>query len=153
MADSIQMKIMDEVKVKVDALALSGLAATDIMKVPREKGMTGVPGVITAPYGSKTIEDYTNAADFHVYPTLVAVLDDSQSKNTNADTTFDRDLLWHESIINAFLDDLQWSGISGQIFGVTTITPLATIDPSIFRTKKRFLSGMVLNVRHVRRRS
>lgn len=102
---SVHETILTSVKSVIEGLSLDGISASNVIvcKVPTDRNgvLPQPPGVLIAPYGTRTIVSGTNLSDDYSYPVLIALI---QKSNTNQTENRDRAQEWSERITRAFVN-------------------------------------------------
>lgn len=130
MANSTYMKILEAVQDVIQGLSLTDIddASVIVVKVPsqRKGALPALPGVVICPFNAKGVDANagTNASDDIEYPVLIATI---AASNQDPTSNMDRELLWHEQILSAFINQ--------RLTGVTTVmrctvSPQDTFNPA-----------------------
>lgn len=150
MANAILFDILEAVRTDIQALALVGLAAANIIihKVP-STAVAGLPAerfpcVIIAPWGRELVKAASNVRDDVTYPVVICIV---ASEKTEADQpqsaqlqNFEQYLKWRETIRKSF-SNLR---ITSTLCHLVTVEPLEIVDRQAWEQKGLFASGLVL---------
>ncbi len=146
MSPPVLFDILAAVRSAIQALALPGLAAANIVvqKVPGDRVQdlpaVQLPCILIAPHGSETTDPLagTNLRDDIVYPVRVTIL---AADSGDQQFGFQQYLGWRETIRRSFHNQRLTSELCFNV----QVQPLPIVDKSAWTDRHLFASALVLN--------